>query len=67
MHEHIQSLAAPVANQNGLLTFYNAKYLYNREKKKTASNKRKNMNDITPPQQYDSHMAKKTSTANLQA
>ncbi len=65
MHEHIQSLAAPVANQNGLLTFITLKYLYNREK--TASNKRINMNDITPPQQYDSHMAKKTSTANLQA
>jgi hypothetical protein len=39
MHEHMQSLAAPVANQNGLLTFSNAKHLYNREKQRLTGEK----------------------------
>ena len=62
MHEHIWSLAPPVADQNGLLNFTTLNIsIYDKN-----SVYQEHMNNNTTPQ-YDSHMAKRTPTANLQA
>ncbi len=51
------------SNQKAFFQFYNAKYLYNREKQRLTG---ENIQNI-PPQQDDSLIQNQTPTANLQA